>query len=484
MRYYPVFLDVRDRPVLLVGGGAVALRKSELLLRAGAALKVVTITAHTPLLDLAAAGRIDLALRAFASSDLEGVAFVIAATDDVAVNARVAAEAKARNIPVNVVDAPQLCTAILPAVVDRDPVLVAIGTEGTAPVLARRLRERIEVLLEPSLGALATLCANWRERVRARFSTIPQRRLFWERVIDGAPAADLRAGHPLRAERSMAELLTEQANASQTGALESKGEVVLVGAGPGDPGLLTLHALRAIQDADVVFYDALVSREVLELIRRDAEKIAVGKRAGAHSVAQADIHQHLLQAARAGQRVVRLKGGDPLTFARGGEELEFLRAHAIRYRVVPGVTAAAACAAYAGIPLTHREHAQSLQLLTAHSAQALDTLNWRALAAPGQTLAVYMGVTVAPTLVTRLLAAGAAPTTPVAIIENGSRAEQRVILCSLDQLPRRILSESVKAPAMLLIGSVAALGRELAWFGQAPIDWLQVETAQGLAVAA
>ena len=479
MRYYPVFLDLRDRPVLLVGGGAVALRKSELLLRSGAALKVVTISAQTPLLDLASAGKIDLALREFDSSDLEGVAFVIAATDDLAVNARVAAEAKARNIPVNVVDAPQLCTAILPAVVDRDPVLVAIGTEGTAPVLARRLRERIEVLLEPSLGALATLCANWRQRVRARFSTIPQRRQFWERVIDGAPAADLRTGHPLRAERSMAELLTEQASA-----LEAKGEVVLVGAGPGDAGLLTLHALRAIQDADVVFYDALVSREVLELIRRDAEKIAVGKRAGAHSVAQADIHASLLQAARAGQRVVRLKGGDPLTFARGGEELEFLRAHGIRYRVIPGVTAAAACAAYAGIPLTHREHAQSLQLLTAHSAQALDTLNWRALAAPGQTLAVYMGVAVAPTLVMRLLAAGAAPTTPVAIIENGSRPEQRVILCPLNELPRRIVSDSVEAPALLLIGSVAALGRELAWFGQAPLDWLRSAPAQTLAVAA
>ncbi len=261
-------------------------------------------------------------------------------------------------------------------------------------------------------------------------------------------------------------------------------EVILVGAGPGDPGLLTLHALRAIQDADVVFYDALVSAEVLALIGLDAEKVAVGKRAGAHSVAQVDIHQHLFAAARAGKRVVRLKGGDPLTFARGGEELEFLRAHGIAYRIVPGVTAAAACAAYAGIPLTHRDHAQSLQLLTAHSAQALDTLNWRALAAPGQTLAVYMGVAVAPTLVARLLAAGAAPTTPVAIIENGSRPEQRVILCALDQLPRRILSESVKAPALLLIGSVAALGGELAWFGQAPVDWLRLEPVQSLAVAA
>ncbi|MGQ0799987.1 MAG: siroheme synthase CysG [Pseudomarimonas sp.] len=479
MRYYPVFLDLRERPVLLVGAGAVALRKSELLLRAGASVRVVALHAQPALLELAHDGRLQLALRAFASGDVDGVAFVVAATDDATVNAHVAAAAKARNIPVNVVDAPHLCTAILPAIVDRDPVLVAIGTEGTAPVLARRLRARIETLLEPSLGALATLCANWRDRVRARFPTIPQRRLFWERVIDGAPASDLRAGHRLRAERSMAELLAEHTNT-----IESKGEVVLVGAGPGDPGLLTLHALRAIQDADVVFYDALVSQEVRELIRRDAEKIAVGKRAGAHSVAQADIHQHLLHAARAGQRVVRLKGGDPLTFARGGEELEFLRAHGIRYRVVPGVTAAAACAAYAGIPLTHREHAQSLQLLTAHSAQALDTLNWRALAAPGQTLAVYMGVAVAPTLVSRLLAAGADPTTPVAIIENGSRPEQRVVLCALDQLPHRIVSENVQAPALLLIGSVAASGRELAWFGQAPIDAMKVDRQLELAAAA
>lgn len=483
MRYYPVFLDLRERPVLLVGGGAVALRKSELLLRAGASLRVVALRAHPQLQELASAGQIDLTLRAFEASDLDDVAFVVAATDDGVVNARVAAEAKARNIPVNVVDAPQLCTAILPAVVDRDPVLVAIGTEGTAPVLARRLRERIETLLEPSLGALATLCANWRERVRARFPSIAQRRLLWERVIDGAPASDLRAGQPLRAERAMAELVTE-VSAEQATTSNSIGEVVLVGAGPGDPGLLTLHALRAIQDADVVFYDALVSNEVLQLIRRDAEKIAVGKRAGAHSVAQADIHQHLLQAARAGHRIVRLKGGDPLTFARGGEELQFLRANGIRYRVVPGVTAAAACAAYAGIPLTHRDHAQSLQLLTAHSANALDTLNWRALAAPGQTLAVYMGVAVAPTLVARLLTAGASATTPVAIIENGSRPEQRVILCPLVDLVDHIARENVMAPAMLLIGSVAALGRELAWFGQAPVDGFRPDQVREFAVAA
>jgi len=459
MRYYPVFLDLRERRVLLVGGGAVAMRKAALLARAGARLAVVA-----PHIDSALGALADVVhARTFVADDVIDAAFVVAATDDAAVNAEVAAAARLRNIPVNVVDAPALCTAILPAIVDRDPVLVAIGTQGAAPVLARRLRERIETLLDPSLGALAALCARWRERVRARLPTIPLRRAFWERVVDGAPARALQSGQAQGAEQAVARLLDHPDRAAP-------GEVALVGAGPGDPGLLTLHALRAIQDADVVFYDALVSDEVLELVRRDAEKIKVGKRGGGASVAQADIHALLLEAARRGLRVVRLKGGDPLIFARGGEELLFLHAHGVPYRVIPGVTAAAACAAYAGIPLTHREHAQALQLVTAHTAESLDRLNWRALAAPNQTLAVYMGVSVAGGLVMRLLHAGASASTPVAIIENGSRPEQRVILCRLDELVSRIASERVKAPALLVIGSVAALGSELAWFGAPLID--------------
>jgi uroporphyrin-III C-methyltransferase/precorrin-2 dehydrogenase/sirohydrochlorin ferrochelatase len=477
MRYYPIFLDLQRRPVLLVGAGDVAWRKAQLLRRAGAELRVVALDVLPAFEALAGDRQITLARRAFDADDLADAAFAIAATDDPEVNAAVAAAARARNIPVNVVDAPALCSAILPAVVDRDPVLVAIGTEGSAPVLARRLRERIEALLDPSLGALATLCARWRERVRARLPSIPQRRAFWERAVDGAPAAALRAGRDGDADRAMASLL---GGGSRSAA--ALGEVCLVGAGPGDPGLLTLHALRAIQDADVVFYDALVSAQVLELVRRDALTIAVGKRGGGHSVAQPAIHQQLLDAARRGQRVVRLKGGDPLTFARGGEELQFLRANGIRYRVIPGVTAAAACAAYAGIPLTHRDHAQSLQLVTAHCVESLDRLDWRALAAPRQTLAVYMGVAVAAGVVARLLAAGAAPSTPVAIVENGSRPEQRVILCRLDDLVARIDSEQVRAPAMLLIGSVAGLARELHWFGVAPIDAL--ESTLPLAAAA
>ncbi len=479
MRYYPVFLDLRDRPVLLVGGGAVALRKSELLRRAGARVRIVAPEVDVTLVALANAGSLEISQREFAPSDVGDAAFVIAATDDAVVNAQVAEAARRRNVPVNVVDAPALCTAILPAVVDRDPVLVAIGTEGNAPVLARRLRERIETLLEPSIGALAMLCASWRERVRARLPSIPLRRAFFEQVIDGAPASSLRADRPHDAETAMSRLLDQHAQDERR-----LGQVALVGAGPGDPGLLTLHALRAIQDADVVFFDALVSPEVLELVRRDAEKISVGKRAGGHSVAQSDIHQQLLQAAQRGQRVVRLKGGDPLTFARGGEELEFLRANRVPYRVIPGVTAAAACAAYAGIPLTHRDHAQSLQLVTAHCAQSLDKLNWRALAANNQTLAVYMGVSVAGGLVMRLLAAGVAASTPVAIIENGSRPEQRVVLCRLDALTTRIASEHIQAPALLLIGSVAALSAELSWFGSAPLNFLDEPAKQRLPTAA
>ncbi len=466
MRYYPLFLDLCGRPVLLVGAGSVAWRKFTLLERAGAAVRVVAPAASASFRDAAAAGRVAWAPRAFAADDLAGAWFVIAATGDARVNAAVAAAAEARRIPANVVDAPALCSAILPAIVDRDPVLVAIGTEGTAPVLARRLRERIETLLEPSLGALARLCQRWRGRVAARLPDIGARRRLWEQVVDGAPAAALRGGREADAETAVAALLARSL------AAPTMGEVALVGAGPGDPGLLTLHALRAIQDADVVFHDALVSDAVLDLVRRDAEKVAVGKRGGGHSVAQEAIHGALLDAARAGRRVLRLKGGDPLTFARGGEELQFLRAHGVPYRIVPGITAASACAAYAGIPLTHRDHAQSLRYVTAHCARSLDQLDWASLAAPGQTLAVYMGVALAGEFSARLQRAGMPADTPVAVIENGSRLEQRVLLCDLPDLAMRITTEGFAAPSLLLVGGVAALGRALAWFGERPIDHL------------
>ncbi len=462
MRYYPLFLDLRGRPVLLVGAGSVAWRKFTLLERAGADVRVVAPTANGAFREAAAAGRVAWTPRAFAADDIADARFVIAATSDASVNADVAAAAESRRIPVNVVDAPALCSAILPAIVDRDPVLVAIGTEGTAPVLARRLRERIEALLEPSLGALARLCQRWRARVAARLPEVGTRRRLWEQVVDGAPASALRAGREADADEAVAALLARSRAEPVTG------EVALVGAGPGDPGLLTLHALRAIQDADVVFHDALVSDAVLELVRRDAEKIAVGKRGGGHSVAQDAIHDALLEAARAGRRVVRLKGGDPLTFARGGEELQFLRAHGVSYRIVPGITAASACAAYAGIPLTHRDHAQSLRYVTAHCANSLDQLDWPSLAAPGQTLAVYMGVALAGEFSTRLRRAGMPAQTPVAVVENGSRPGQRVVIASVQTLAARIRETRVQTPAMMLIGGVCSLAADLHWFGRPP----------------
>jgi uroporphyrin-III C-methyltransferase/precorrin-2 dehydrogenase/sirohydrochlorin ferrochelatase len=329
-------------------------------------------------------------------------------------------------------------------------------------MLARLLRERLETLLDHSLGALATLAAGLRKRIRVRFPDMTARRGFYESLFSGPVAVLLRQGRPdaarAAAERALASVATG-----------SSGSVVLVGAGPGDPGLLTLRALRALNEADVIMHDRLVGTGVLELARRDAERIEVGKQAGQHRTTQDGIHALLLEHARAGRRVVRLKGGDPFVFGRGGEELEFLREHGIPYEVVPGITAAVACAAYAGVPLTHREHAQSVRFVTAHCRSSCDTLDWQALAQERQTLAVYMGVGELATLQSRLLEHGRAAGTPFALVENGSRAEQRVITGTLAHLAERAATHAVASPALLILGEVAALASSLAWFGAPPL---------------
>jgi len=342
------------------------------------------------------------------------------------------------------------------------PVTIAISSGGDAPMLARLLRERLESLLDHSLGALATLAAKLRKRIRVRFADMAARRRFYESLFAGPVATLLRQGRPdealAAAERALAAAPTE-----------SSGSVVLVGAGPGDPGLLTLRALRALNEADVILHDRLVSAEVLALARRDAERIEVGKQAGHHHTTQDGIHALLLEHARTGRRVVRLKGGDPFVFGRGGEELEFLRAHKIPYEVVPGITAAVACAAYAGIPLTHRDHAQSVRFVTAHCQASRDTLDWAALAQERQTLAVYMGVAGLAELQRSLIEHGRAAATPFALIENGSRAEQRVVTGTLANLAERAAVHAVRSPALLILGEVAALATSLAWFGSTPV---------------
>lgn len=462
MKLYPLFADLSHRAVLVIGGGVVAERKALGLLAAGAQVTVGAPALTPALARLAQRGRIAHRRATFAPEWLDHAWLVVAATTDRTLNARVAELAALQRVFVNVVDDAELSSFHVPAVVDRAPLVIAISSGGSAPMLARLVRERLETLLDHSLGALALLATQWRKRIRRKHPDLAVRRHFYEWLFRGPVAQQVRSGQLGQARATVAQAL-------QGAAPARAGLVVLVGAGPGDPGLLTLRALRALNEADVILHDHLVTPEVLELARRDAERIEVGKRAGGHSVSQDAIHALLLQHARAGRRVVRLKGGDPFVFGRGGEELQFLRAHGIAYEVVPGVTAALACAAHAGVPLTHRDHAQSVRFVTAHCRDSLDTLDWRALAQERQTLAVYMGVSGLPELRAHLLACGRRADTPFALIENGARVEQRVVIGTLANLPERAVAHAVHSPALLILGEVAALASELAWFGAAPL---------------
>ncbi|WP_429191317.1 siroheme synthase CysG [Aeromonas veronii] len=459
MDYLPIFCRLDNKPVLLVGGGEVAERKARLLLDAGAQLTVVAPELDPELAELAANGSIEWLAGEFAPAQLTGKWLVVAATDRREVNALVYQSANQARIFANVVDDPKRSSFIMPSIIDRSPLMVAISSGGKAPVLARLLREKLEALLPQHLGAVAAFAGSLRERVKARFASMGERRRFWERLL----GAD-RLGQALaRGDSASAHQLADNLFADES---QSAGEVVLVGAGPGDPGLLTLHALRQMQQADVVVYDRLVSDEVMALVRRDAKRIFVGKQAGNHCVPQEGINQLLLEEAKKGQRVVRLKGGDPFIFGRGGEELETLVGTGIGFQVVPGITAASGCAAYAGIPLTHRDHAQSVRFVTAHGKGGARDLDWPLLAKDRQTLVFYMGLSSCATIREQLLAHGKAGNTPVALIERGTQPCQRVIRGTLDEL--HALAVGVESPALIMVGSVVTLADRLAWFGEAP----------------
>ncbi|HMB56243.1 MAG TPA: siroheme synthase CysG [Arenimonas sp.] len=460
---FPLFADLQNRAVLVVGGGAVAARKIAALLAAGARVRVGAPRLEPGLQALAEAGAIEHLRGEFIPAWLDDVWLAVAATDDREVNRAVVAAGSARRLLVNVVDDAELSSFQLPSVIERGALQIAISTRGAAPMLARHLRETLEAQFDESLGALTALLGKHRRRIRAGLPDLVARRRWFERLLAGAVPRLLRQRQPLKAERALLTALRGNREA------RSVGSVALVGAGPGDAGLLTLRALRLLNEADVILHDRLVSAEVLALARRDAERIEVGKQAGNHHITQDGIHALMLEHAQAGRRVVRLKGGDPFVFGRGGEELEVLRAHGIAYEVVPGITAALACAAYAGIPLTHREHAQSLRLVTAHCRDSEDRLDWTGLAADRQTLAIYMGVAGLPHLQAQLLAHGRSATTPFALIENGSRPEQRVITGTLAELSERARTHDVVSPALLIVGEVAALAESLHWFGAAPV---------------
>ena len=462
---FPLFAALRGRAVLVVGGGAVAQRKVEALLDAGAQVRVGAPALQASLVQLAEQGRIRHLPGEFVEQWLDEVWLAIAATDDVAVNRAVAAAGEARRLWVNVVDDAEASSFHVPARIERGPLQIAISSGGGAPMLARHLRERLETQLDPSMAELAELLGRERLRIRARYPDLGARRRFFDGLLDGPLQGLLRQRRHRAAQRAFEDALDAREPRAR------RGSVVLVGAGPGDPGLLTLRGLRALNEADVILHDRLVSAEVLQLARRDAERIEVGKQAGDHHTTQDRIHELMLAHARAGKRVVRLKGGDPFVFGRGGEEIEVLRAHGIDYEVVPGITAALACAAYAGVPLTHREHAQAVRLVTAHCKDSEDSLDWAALAQERQTLAVYMGVAGLDRLRDRLIAHGRAPSTPFALIENGSRANQRTVLGTLAELPDAALAHGVRSPALLIVGEVAGLAERLHWYGAAPLRY-------------
>ncbi|WDL82459.1 uroporphyrinogen-III C-methyltransferase [Aeromonas bestiarum] len=457
MDYLPIFCRLDNKPVLLVGGGEVAERKVRLLLDAGAHLTVVSPELAPELAALADAGTIDWLAGEFEPAQLAGKWLVVAATDRRDVNALVYQSANQAGIFANVVDDPKRSSFIMPSIIDRSPLMVAISSGGKAPVLARLLREKLEALLPQHLGAVAAFAGGLRDRVKARFATMGERRQFWERLLGTDRLGQALARGDQASANQLADALFAEEGASQ-------GEVILVGAGPGDPGLLTLHALRQMQQADVVVHDRLVSDEVMALVRRDAKRIFVGKQAGNHCVPQEGINQLLLEEASKGLRVVRLKGGDPFIFGRGGEELETLVGSGIGFQVVPGITAASGCAAYAGIPLTHRDHAQSVRFVTAHGKGGTQDLDWPLLARDKQTLVFYMGLSSCATIREQLMAHGKGGATPVALIERGTQPSQRVIRGTLDQLPE--LAVGVESPALIMVGSVVTLADQLAWFGQ------------------
>lgn len=457
MDYLPLFHKLQGGRVLVIGGGEIALRKARLLADAGAALRVVAPDVDGQLAALAREGGGEVLVRGYQAADLVGCRLVIAATDDPGLNAQVSADAQALSLPVNVVDAPALCTVIFPAIVDRSPLVIAVSSGGDAPVLARLIRAKLEAWIPSAYGELAGLAARFRHKVKSLYPDVNQRRGFWETVFQGPIAERQLAGQGAEAER----LLQAMVDGAP---VQQGGEVYLVGAGPGDPDLLTFRALRLMQQADVVLYDRLVAPAIIEMCRRDAERIYVGKRRADHAVPQDQINRLLVDLAQQGKRVLRLKGGDPFIFGRGGEEIEELAEQGIPFQVVPGITAASGCSAYGGIPLTHRDYAQSVRFVTGHLKDGTSNLPWHDLVAPAQTLVFYMGLVGLPTICAELIRHGRAASTPAALVQQGTTRNQRVFTGTLADLPDLVAQHEVHAPTLVIVGEVVQLRDKLAWF--------------------
>ncbi len=452
MQTFPLFLSLQGRRALIVGGGEAAARKTELLLKAGAQVSLIAGTVGGEIAQLISEGHISWAGCNFHDSELEGVSLVIVASEDDSEQARVSASAQKRCVPVNVVDRPALSSFIMPAIIDRAPVTIAISTAGTAPALARRIRAEIERALPAALGRLARFADVFREQVRRTLVVPRARRRFWDRVFEGRVGELALAGDEIGARRELIRLLDSARNETA-----STGMVHLVGAGPGDPDLLTLKAHRLLQRADVVVYDRLVSDEVLSMARRDAERVYVGKRRAHHCVPQQEINDRLVTLARAGKSVVRLKGGDPFVFGRGGEEVEALVKAGIAVEVVPGVTAALGCASSAGIPLTHRDHAQACVLVTGHLKDGTVDLDWKMLSRPRQTVVIYMGAGALQQISSQLVAHGLPASTPVALIEHGTTERERRVVGTLATIEGQAQRAVLTGPTLCMVGDVVGL---------------------------
>jgi uroporphyrin-III C-methyltransferase / precorrin-2 dehydrogenase / sirohydrochlorin ferrochelatase len=464
MDHLPVFFDVRNKKILVTGGGAAAARRAELALGAGARVVVFAGALSDEFRDARGHERFTHTQGFPSPADIEGAALCFGADEDRERNAALTRLAREARVPVNVADTPELCDFIMPAILDRSPLVAAISSSGASPILARNLKAQLETLITPGHGELAAFAQQRRDRVSARLGDVTARRRFWESVMDGAVADLVLKGDMAGAEREFSAALDAAAEGSERAA---QGEVYLVGAGPGDPDLLTFRALRLMQKAEVVLYDRLVGPDILALVRREAERIYVGKEGSDHSLPQAEISRKLAELAKAGKRVLRLKGGDPFIFGRGGEEIEELAREGVPFQVVPGITAAAGCAAYAGIPLTHRDHAQTCIFVTGHMKDGRLDLDWPALVRPGQTLAVYMGLAALDALAEGLKAHGAPADLPAAVVDNGTRPNQRVVTGTLDTIGAAVAAAGLEGPAMTIVGSVVSLHGKLAWFGGA-----------------
>ena len=459
MEHLPIFINLKQKPVLVVGGGDIALRKINLLIKAQARVDCLSPFFCEGMNSLSRDNYVNLINKSFEPADIKDYSVIIAATDDATVNSSISSIAHDKRIPVNVVDSPALSSFIMPSIVDRSPVIIAVSSAGKAPVLARIIRAKLETVIPSAYGILAEIAGEYRQKVKDRFSKIKDRRAFWEATFSGVIAEKVFSGRINEAKDDIEKQLNDSVEMEL-------GEVYLVGAGPGDPDLLTFKALRLIQQADVVLYDRLVSKGVMDLVRRDSELIYVGKKGGSDkSTRQVDINNQLVELAKSGKRVCRLKGGDPFIFGRGGEEIESLSENGIPFQVVPGITAASGCSSYAGIPLTHRDYSQSCRFVTAHLKDGTTDLPWDELIVDQQTIVFYMALSGANYICEKLMEHGMDKDMPIAIIEKGTMPEQKVYISSLTKLPDLLAKEDIHAPTLMIVGEVVKLNEKLNWYG-------------------